>query len=119
MTMIPKGLMRANSELDFGCAINDAYQEILRLHDMLTMLRVPCELRQIFDGWELCYPSIEDCMMSVSQFYPIYRAHGDLVELLDHHDHTKVGDAQKIAEIILKYHRIERIYDERSVYVEN
>lgn len=119
MTMIPAGLMRRNGALDFGCCVSSKYQEILHLHELLNACRIPCEMRQIFDGWELCYPSIEDCLISASQIYPIYQKHGDLIELLDHRNHTRILDAVTIAEIITNYHQIDRLYDRRSVYVES
>ena len=119
MMMIPSGLMRKNGDIDLGCGVCTKYQEVLHLQELLQLYRIPCEMRQIFDGWELCYPSIEDCLMSASQIYPIYQEHGDLIELLDHHNHTTILDAVTIAEIIVDYHRIDRLYDRRSVYAEN
>ena len=105
--------------LDLGCHVNPLYREVLKLHNILQFYRIPCELRQVFDGWELCYPSIDDCIISASEVYPIYKKHGDMIELIDHIGHVHILNAQTIVEIITNYHALNREIDRRYINVQN
>lgn len=40
--------------------LNNKYQEILKLEDMLNKANVPHVLKRMFDGWQVCYPSDDE-----------------------------------------------------------
>lgn len=63
-------------------ALNPRYQEIIKLHDMLVEHDVPHALRRVFDGWQVCYPTDGDWIMSVIEHKGSYGADSDELEIM-------------------------------------
>lgn len=64
--------------------LNPAYQEILKLDQMLTDAHIPHTLRRIFDGWQVCYPneSQDDYIMDAIEHYGSYGKEDDKIEIM-------------------------------------
>lgn len=100
--------------LDFGYGTDNRIQAVLKTHSMAEIFRIPCELRCLFDGWELCYPSIDRCIISITEIGSILRKHGDVVEMMDEHEHIRIMTADDAAGYLYTYHRYKRMDYERS-----
>jgi hypothetical protein len=61
---------------------NEAYQEILRLHQMLDEENVQHTLRKCYDGWQIVFPEDgKNRVMDAIQHFGSYGAKHDLLEI--------------------------------------
>lgn len=65
---------------DGSMAVNDDYQEILKLHEMLAEYEIPHTMFQHFDGWAIRYPAPE-CVCSCIQHCFSYGGFFDKIEI--------------------------------------
>lgn len=67
---------------------NDEYKEIFRLKEMLEKAKIPFEFRNIFNGYQICYPEAnkkkEDCkcVCSVIEHDGSYGHEKDMLEIM-------------------------------------
>lgn len=61
--------------------LNGAYKEILRLHDILSDMHIPHELRRLFDGWQIIYPSYDNWVCDAIEHIFSYGHEADCVKL--------------------------------------
>lgn len=88
---------------------NPRIQAVLTAYKLARVYRIPCELRSVFDGYELAYPSIHNCLISISEIGSIFRKHGDKVEIMDEHEHVRIITAEEAAEYLYRFHRYRRM----------
>ena len=62
-----------NREIDFS--------QMVALEKALLAVGVPCERRRLYDGWQICYPSIENRVADVICHYGSYGAYDGLLEI--------------------------------------
>ena len=71
---------------DGSMPLNDDYQEILKLHEMLEEHEIPHVFDRIFDGWFVHYPvsglDEENHVCSCVQHFGSYGAFRDCLELM-------------------------------------
>lgn len=90
------------------------YQEILKLDRMLTDASIPHTLDQLFDGWQVCYPTREqpELVMDAIEHYGSYGKDEDKLEIMglltpDEEEHDSVLGyltAEDVFERIRKHH---------------
>lgn len=61
---------------------NPSYQEILKLNKMLTDANIPHTLDKLFDGWQVCYPTVDERVMDAIQHYGSYGRDNDTLEIM-------------------------------------
>lgn len=88
---------------------NHAYRAIHKLRALCEVFRIPCEVRELFDGWELAYPNTEDCLISMTEIGSIYHQHGDKVEAMTERNQFMVMTAEEAAEYLYRFHRYRRM----------
>lgn len=74
--MIPGGLP------DGSMKLNESYQEILRLDQILFDAGIPHELVRVLDGWQLWYPSKKEVVADVIQHFGSYGHDDNLLEIM-------------------------------------
>lgn len=62
---------------------NPEYRAILRLADALRDRKIPHELRRLYDGWQILFPSEENLALSVIEHFISMGNSEDLLELWD------------------------------------
>ena len=64
--------------------LNNKYQEILKLDDMLNKANVPHILKRMFDGWQVCYPSDDekDMVMDAIEHFGSFGKEDDKLEIM-------------------------------------
>lgn len=58
------------------------YKEILKLDTMLTESDIPHERIRLFDGWQVCYPSKDHCIMDAIEHLGSYGHESDKLEIM-------------------------------------
>ena len=58
------------------------YKEIFRLKEMLEKEKIPFIFRNIFDGFQICYPDIKNKVCSVIEHKGSYGHNQDLLEIM-------------------------------------
>lgn len=58
------------------------YKEIFRLKEMLEKKNIPFIFRNIFDGFQICYPDIKNRVCSVIEHEGSYGHNQDLLEIM-------------------------------------
>ena len=69
--------------------------EIFKLDKMLTAARIPHHLHPFSDGWQICYPDVEEATSAVCDVICHSGSYGhrqDLLEIMGLVDVEKVGD---------------------------
>ena len=61
--------------------MND-YKEIMKLHSYLILGNIPHEMRPLNDGWQICYPSIDEVRGDAVQHNFSYGHEKDLIEIM-------------------------------------
>lgn len=61
---------------------NPKYTEIIRLHEMLDKAGIPHTFEKFMDGWQVCYPQGEDCVMDAIQHCGSYGRELNLLEIM-------------------------------------
>lgn len=75
----------ANFLPDGSMKTSESYQEIIRLHDMLTADNVPHTFRKLHDGWQVSYPchwAEGERVCSAVQHRISYGHENDLLEIM-------------------------------------
>lgn len=62
--------------------LNGFYVEILRLHRMLVDAGIPCQIRRLYDGWQVEYPGSEHRMLSAIETRYSYGHTYDTIEIM-------------------------------------
>lgn len=87
---------------------NEKYQEILKLKDMVEKAGIPYFIQKKDDGWQMCYPSKDNPVLSVIEFWSSYGASKDLLELMivDESLDNIFGslEAETVFQVFKKYH---------------
>lgn len=67
-----------------GSPLNNKYQEILKLDDMLNKANIPHVLKRMFDGWQVCYPSDDekDMVMDAIEHFGSFGKEDDKLEIM-------------------------------------
>lgn len=86
--------------------------EISKLYLMLCEADIPCDVRLLYDGWQLLYPSLTHPVCDVIFHSGSYGYDDGLLEIMGLVDIEKVGDevegyldAEEIFKRIEKYHK--------------
>lgn len=58
------------------------FTQMVALEKALLAAGVPCERRRLYDGWQICYPSIENCVADVICHYGSYGSEQGLLEIM-------------------------------------
>ena len=62
---------------------NGEFREILELERMLIDAQIPHAIRRLYDGWQICYPSIDNHgVLSAIEFTGSYGSENDLIEIM-------------------------------------
>ena len=61
---------------------NNSYVEIIRLHSRLLVAQIPHDFHKAFDGWQICYPSAQNCTCSVIEHFGSYGHEDDKLEIM-------------------------------------
>ena len=64
--------------------LDEEYQEIKKLDQMLTEAKIPHTMERMMDGWQVCYPvqDPETRVMDAIQHYGSYGHEQDLLEIM-------------------------------------
>ena len=94
-------------DLDYGCEINQRLKAIIKVHNIAEFYNIPVEIRQLFDGWEVCYPCVDACIISISQItgFP----DPDTVEIMDERERMRYLTVDEAVEALYRYHRYTRL----------
>lgn len=66
----------------FGHETDARYQEILRLAGLMRKAGIPHQLRKVYEGWQILYPSLYGVQMDVAQHRGTGGSLNDRVELM-------------------------------------
>lgn len=58
------------------------YTEIFKLKEMLEKANIPFEFRGLFDGFQICYPTLSERVCSVIVHLESYGHEQDLIEIM-------------------------------------
>ena len=67
--------------------------QILRLGSMLQAADIPFELREYYDGYQICYPYKQNCISDVVCHSGTYGHEKGLLEMMGLVDEEEVGDS--------------------------
>jgi hypothetical protein len=67
--------------------------QILRLGSMLQSANIPFELRDCWEGYQICYPSKEECISDAVCHAGSYGHEKGLLEMMGLIDEEEVGDS--------------------------
>ena len=62
--------------------LNNKYTEILKLDKMLDEAEIPHTLERSMDGWQVCYPDVDNCVADAIEFYGSYGSEENLLEIM-------------------------------------
>lgn len=74
------GMVRINIKGEYQ--LNTAYTEITRLHNLLANNQIPHDFHRLYDGWQICYPSDKNIIISAIQHYGSYGAANNRIEIM-------------------------------------
>lgn len=58
------------------------YNEIIKLHEMLTEANIPHEFHRLYDGYQICYPAKQNCIADAIEHYGSYGNDEDTLEIM-------------------------------------
>lgn len=67
--------------------------QILRLGSMLQADNIPFEIRKCYDGYQICYPSKEECVSDAICHSGSYGHQQELLEIMGLVDEEEVGNS--------------------------
>ena len=88
------------------------YKEFFRLKEMLEKENIPFIFRDLYDGFQICYPDVENKVCSVIEHGGSYGHNQDLLEIMglitdEETDDDVLGylTAENVFSRIYKYHK--------------
>lgn len=96
-------------ETDEEMPADKDYKEILRLEQMLIAENIPYVIRQMFDGWQICYidlPETGECICSAIQHFGSYGGHEDLIEIMGLTENGEVVEGYLEADEVMRRIRV-------------
>ena len=69
------------------------FKEMSHLYIALCDAGIPCEVRELWDGLQICYPNAKDCICDAICHSGSYGHERGLLEIMGLVDEEKVGDS--------------------------
>ena len=89
--------------------LNPNYQEILRLHAMLSEHDIPHVIRRCFEGWQVCYPCCrpdKNCVADAIEHRGSYGSESDLLEIMG-----LLDPEEEVYDSVLGYLTAENVFE--------
>ena len=61
---------------------DNKYKEIHKLDKLLTDANIPHTFSSFFDGWQVCYPTDQHCVLDAIEHLYSYGSDKDLIEIM-------------------------------------